>query len=599
MSKPTILAVDDEPAVLSAVARDLRKEYGADYNVVRAGSGAAALEALKKLKLSDEPVALLVVDQRMPAMTGVEFLSQALALYPDAKRVLLTAYADTDAAIRAINQVRLHHYLMKPWDPPEEHLYPVLTDLLDDWRAGFRPPFEGVRVVGHRWSADGHRIKDFLARNLIPYRWMDVEQDTEAQRLREAAGADVALPLVLLPDGATLSRPDVADLADRLGLHRRAESDAYDLVIVGGGPSGLAAGVYAASEGLRTLIIEREAPGGQAGMSSSIENYLGFPAGLSGGDLARRAVAQAKRFGAELLAPREAVAIRTQDGYQVVDLANGGTVTSQALLICTGVSYRTLDVPGADQLSGAGLYYGAAITEALAVRDQDVLVVGGGNSAGQAVIYLARFARTVTLLVRSGSLASGMSQYLVERIQETGNVVVRTNSAIAAVHGSPSLESVDVQDVRAGSTERLNVRALFLFIGAAPRTDWLGKNIQLDKQGFILTGPDLVHDGKRPHGWTAARDPLWLETSVPGVFAAGDVRHRSTKRVASAVGEGAMAVQFVHQHLSGSVLAPMAPVASDSPATAAQSTAPPAAPKSHPEQSPAPDASAPARATGA
>jgi thioredoxin reductase (NADPH) len=403
-------------------------------------------------------------------------------------------------------------------------------------------------------------VKDFLARNLIPYRWLDVEQDAEAGKLREAAGADAALPIVVLPDGTSLARPDVSDLADRLGLHRRAESEAYDLVIVGAGPSGLAAGVYAASEGLRTLIIEREAPGGQAGMSSSIENYLGFPAGLSGGDLARRAVAQVRRFGAELLAPLEALSTRTQDGYHIVELSNGASVSAQALLICTGVSYKKLDVPGADALSGVGLYYGAAITEALTVRDQDVFVVGGGNSAGQAAIYLARFARSVTLLIRGSSLASGMSQYLVERIEETENIQVRANSAITEVHGSPSLEAVTVKNAADGTSEEVAARAVFLFIGAAPRTEWLGDRVLLDKQGYILTGHDLAPQGARPEGWAAEhRDPFWLETSIPGLFAAGDVRHRSTKRVASAVGEGAMAVTFVHQHLSGPVLAPRSP----------------------------------------
>jgi len=561
MQKPIILAVDDEPAVLSAVARDLRRHFGGDYNVLRAGSGAAALDALRTLKLQAQPVALLVVDQRMPEMNGVEFLREAIVLHPQAKRVLLTAYADTEAAIRAINEVRLDHYLMKPWDPPEEHLYPVLTDLLDDWRSSFQPPFEGVRVVGHRWSADGHRIKDFLARNLIPYRWLDVEQDKEGRDLCAlAGGADVPLPLVVFPDGSTQSCPAVSVLADRLGLHTQADSDSYDLVIIGAGPSGLAAAVYGASEGLRTLLIEREAPGGQAGMSSSIENYLGFPVGLSGSDLARRAVAQARRFGAELLTPLEALSLQTRNGYHVLELSNGGTVSSQALLICTGVSYRMLDVPGAERLAGAGLFYGAAITEALAVQDQDVFVVGGGNSAGQAAIHLARYARSVTMVLRGSALGAAMSQYLVERIEESENIAVRTGVSVCAVHGVESLEALTLRS-EDGSEEVVDARALFLFIGAAPRTEWLGGQLALDEQGFILSGPDVLSGGQRPPGWSAAgRDPSWLETSVPGIFAAGDVRHRSTKRIASAVGEGSMAVQFVHQHLAGPVPAPRAPV---------------------------------------
>jgi thioredoxin reductase (NADPH) len=553
MAKPVILAVDDEPSVLAAVARDLRHRYAAEYRVLRAGSGPEALAALRELKLRNEVVALLLVDQRMPGMTGIAFLHEAMALYPSAKRALLTAYADTDAAIRAINEVKLDHYLMKPWHPPEELLYPVLDDLLDDWRANFEPVFEGVRVVGHRWSADGHRVRDFLARNLIPYRWLDIEADPEAAELRALAGSeDAPLPLVVLADGTRLSRPSIAALAERLGLHTQAQANAYDLVIVGAGPAGLAAAVYGASEGLRTLLIEREAPGGQAGTSSSIENYLGFPAGLSGGDLARRAVAQARRFGAEILAPMEAVGFATHDGYHIVTLSNGSTVTTQALLVATGVSYRLLDVPGADRLAGAGLYYGAAITEALTIKGQDVFVVGGGNSAGQGALYLARFARSVTLLVRGVSLAETMSQYLVERIGEAENINVRTRVEVSEVHGEQSLEEVSIRDVGTGAVERMPARAVFVFIGAAPRTAWLNGALQLDAAGFVLSGVDLEREGgKRPRGWLADREPFWLETSVAGVFVAGDLRHQSTKRVASAVGEGAMAVQFVHQHLRG------------------------------------------------
>jgi thioredoxin reductase (NADPH) len=553
MDKPVLLAVDDEPSVLAAVARDLRRRYGPDYDVRRAGSGAEALETLRELKLESRAVALVLADQRMPGMTGVALLHEALELFPAAKRALLTAYADTDAAIQAINEVRLDHYLMKPWDPPEERLYPVLDDLLDDWRAGYQPAFEGVRIVGNRWSAEGHRIRDFLARNLIPYRWLDIEADAEAAQLTALAEAGPdELPLVLLADGTALKRPETAALAERLGLHTRPSFETYDLIVVGTGPAGLASAVYGASEGLRTILIEREAPGGQAGTSSNIENYLGFPVGLSGADLARRAVAQARRFGAEILTPLEAVKLDTRDGYHLVTLSDGTTIAAQALIVATGVSYRLLEVPGAERLSGAGLYYGAAITEAIEVTGEDVFVVGGGNSAGQAALYLARYARSVTILVRGKSLKDSMSRYLIERIEGAGNVALRTQAAIDELHGETSLEAISLKHAESGAIERVPARAVFVFIGAAPRTEWLKGTLQLDEQGYVLAGSDLKHEpGRRPDGWTAEREPFWLETNVPGVFAAGDVRRRSTKRIASAVGEGAMAVQFVHQHLSG------------------------------------------------
>jgi thioredoxin reductase (NADPH) len=553
MERPVILAVDDEPSVLAAVTRDLRRHYGAQYDIQRADSGAEALELLGELKLAGRVVALFIADQRMPQMNGVEFLAQAMALYPDASRVLLTAYADTDAAIRAINEVKLDHYLMKPWHPPEDLLYPVLDDLLDDWRANYQPVFEGVRIVGHRWSADGHRIRDFLARNLVPYRWLDIETDPEAEQLRELAGAAAEpLPLVLLADGTALSRPTVPALAEKVGLHTHAVAETYDLIVVGTGPAGLAAAVYGASEGLRTLLIEREAPGGQAGTSSRIENYLGFPVGLSGADLARRGVAQARRFGAEILTPMEAMSLETRDGYHILTLSDESKVAAQAVIIATGVSYRLLEVPGADRLSGAGLYYGAAQTEAMGVKDQDVFVVGAGNSAGQAALHLARYAHLVTLLVRGASLADSMSKYLIERIEEATNLRVRTGASVAELHGETSLEAVSVKDAGTGTVSREPGRAVFVFIGASPRTDWLKDNLQLDAQGFIPTGPDLERAGRgRPEGWTAEREPFWLETSVPGIFVAGDVRRQSTKRIASAVGEGAMAVTFVHQHLKG------------------------------------------------
>jgi thioredoxin reductase (NADPH) len=551
MEKPVILAVDDEPAVLSAVARDLRRGYGKQYRVLRADSGITALESLRQLKLRNEPVALFLVDQRMPRMSGVEFLEEAIELFPDAKRVLLTAYADTEAAIRAINEVGLDYYLMKPWDPPEEHLYPVLTDLLDDWQALFPPSFEGIRVVGHRWSAQSHQVKDFLARNLVPYQWLDIEVDEEARQLLELSGADGSqLPLVLFPEGPPLVQPTNIQVAERLGLKMHPGLAFYDLVIVGAGPAGLAAAVYGASEGLSTLLIESEAPGGQAGTSSRIENYLGFPIGLSGGDLTRRAVAQVSRFGAEILTPLEATGIRDQDSYRFVTLTNGSEVSCHALLIATGASYRKLDVPGIERLTGAGVYYGAAITEALACRDKDVYIVGAGNSAGQAAMYLSKYAGSVTILARGGSLAASMSQYLIAQLEAQEKIKVWTGSSVVEAKGTTSLEAITIADVATGDVRTVPAYALFIFIGAMPHTDWVADVLERDPRGFILTGADLVRDGRRPKGWNLDRDPFLLETSVPGIFAAGDVRQRSVKRIASAVGEGSMAVQFVHQYLS-------------------------------------------------
>jgi thioredoxin reductase (NADPH) len=550
--KPVLLAVDDESTVLGAVARDLRREYGGRYRIARAGSGAEAIEVVAEARLRNDAIALFLVDQRMPVMSGLEFLAQAREHYPRAKRVLLTAYADTDASIQAINETGLDYYLMKPWDPPEERLYPVLDDLLDDWQASFSPPFQGVSVIGHPWSAASHMVKDFLARNLVPFRWLDVEREPEAQELLAVAGAEpTALPLVLLPDGTTLVRPSNLEIARRIGLKTRPELPFYDLVIVGAGPAGLAAAVYGASEGLKTLLIEGEAPGGQAGMSSSIENYLGFPVGLSGSDLARRAVTQARRFGAEILTPLEATGVRVDDPFRFVTLSDGSELGCHALLVATGVSYRTLAVPGADRLSGAGVFYGSSITEALEVADAPVFVVGGGNSAGQAAMYLSRYASRVTMIIRGSSLAASMSQYLIAQIEANGDIAIRTRSEVTELHGDTRLERVSISDLDDGSTETLEGRGVFVFIGAAPRTGWLADVVECDEKGFILSGPDLLRGGRRPRGWTARRDPLWLETSVPGIFVAGDVRSRSVKRVASAVGEGSMAVQFVHQHLGG------------------------------------------------
>ncbi len=550
MDKPVLMTVDDDVAVLRAVERDLRRKYGGSYRVLRADSGATALEALRQLKLRNDPVALFLVDQRMPHMTGVEFLEQAVELFPDAKRVLLTAYADTDAAIRAINSARIDYYLLKPWDPPEEQLYPVLDDLLEDWRASFRPEFEGIRVIGHRWSPEAHQIKTFLAGNNVPYQWLDIETESEARTLVEQINADeLQLPVVIFPDGTHLQQPTNAEVAAKVGLQTHAGSPFYDLIIVGGGPAGLAAAVYGASEGLRTMIIEREAPGGQAGTSSRIENYLGFPVGLSGADLARRAVTQARRFGAEFLMG-EVTGARVQDPYRFVKLQDGSEVSCHAMLIATGVSYRKLDVPGLDRLTGAGVYYGAAMTEALSCRGQDVYIVGGANSAGQAALFFAKVARTVTMVVRGDSLEKGMSQYLVDELKAIENVVVLLNSNVTEVHGETSLEAVTISNSQTGETKTVPAASLFIFIGASPRTDWLDGVVQRDKYGFILAGADLMEDGKRPRGWTPDRDPFLLESSVPGIFVAGDVRHGSIKRIASGVGEGAMAVALIHQYLS-------------------------------------------------
>jgi thioredoxin reductase (NADPH) len=519
--------------------------------VLRADSGSTALEMVRDLKLRNTSVGLFLVDQRMPLMSGVEFLKEAIGIFPDAKRVLLTAYADTEAAIRAINEVGLNHYLMKPWDPPEEHLYPVLTDLLDDWQASFAPKFEGIRVVGHQWSAQSHQVKSFLARNLVPYQWLDIEIDEEARHLLELSDSDSSqLPLVLFPDGPTLTQPTNLEIAEKIGLKTRPGLPFYDLVIVGAGPAGLAAAVYGASEGLRTLLIEGEAPGGQAGTSSRIENYLGFPSGLSGGDLTRRAVAQASRFGAEILTPLEATGVRLQGPYRFVTLTGGSEISCHALLISTGVSYRTLDVLDIERLAGAGVYYGAAITEALACKGKDVFIVGAGNSAGQAAVYLSRYASSVTMLVRGGSLAQSMSHYLVSQLESHEKITVSLRSTVAEVKGDTHLQEIVIADVATGDVRAMPAFALFVFIGARPHTDWVADVVETDSSGFILTGPGLLRSGQRPKGWGSDRDPFLLETSVPGIFAAGDVRQRSVKRVASAVGEGSMAVQFVHQYLS-------------------------------------------------
>jgi thioredoxin reductase (NADPH) len=552
--RPTILAVDDDPEVLRAVEGDLRHQYAGEFRVLRADSGATALESLQGLKRRSVPVALLVADQRMPQMTGVEFLGQAMTLFPDAKRVLLTAYADTDAAIRAINNAKIHHYLLKPWDPPEEHLYPVLNDLLDDWRGSFRPPFEGVRVLGTRWSPESYCIRDFLARSQAPYRWLDIEtaeRDPEVRRAIEAVQPDPAhLPVLLFEDGTSLVEPTTAELAERLGLRVRPGLAFYDLAIVGGGPAGLAAAVYGASEGLATVMLDMEAPGGQAGMSSRIENYLGFPSGLSGADLARRAVTQARRFGVEILAPQRAVSVKMEGSSRTVTLSDGGELGCKALIIASGVSYRRLDVPGADRLQGRGVYYGSAMTEAISCKGEDVYVIGGANSAGQAAMHFSKYARRVVMLVRGPSLSATMSRYLIDQIKQTPNIHVETRTEVLEVHGDEHLEAISIHCGDSNQTEKVSASSLFVFIGAAPNTDWLAGVVERDERGFILTGRDLLRDGKPPQGWPLERVPFLLETSVPGIFAAGDIRHGSVKRVASGVGEGSIAVQFVHQYLS-------------------------------------------------
>jgi thioredoxin reductase (NADPH) len=554
MAKPVILTVDDDPDVLRAIERDLRQRYSDRYRVLRAESGIAALDLLRRLQQRNDAVALLLVDHRMPEMNGVETLVEAIKLYPDTKRVLLTAYADTEAAIKAINEVQLHHYLLKPWDPPEQHLYPVLDDLLDDWAADFRPPFEGLRVLGTRWSSKSYDVRNFLARNQVPYQWMDADasdREPEVKRLLESLkGEELKLPMVFFPDGNSLPEPSSQQIAEKLGLRTRAGLEFYDLAILGGGPAGLAAAVYGASEGLKTVMVEREAPGGQAGLSSRIENYLGFPSGLSGGDLARRAVAQAKRFGVEIVSPQEATGVRVDGPYRIVRLSDGNEFSCHALMLAMGVQWRKLDIPGIDRLQGAGVYYGGGTTEAISCRDEDVYIIGGANSAGQAAMFFSRYARRVVMLVRGDTLASSMSQYLIDQIKATSNIHVEFRSQVIEAHGDDHLEEVSIKCDATGEVTRVPAAALFIFIGAEPRTSWLDGMVEIDSRGFVLTGPDLLRDGRRPKGWGLDRDPALLETNVPGIFAVGDVRHGSIKRVASGVGEGSIAIQFVHQYLA-------------------------------------------------
>ena len=554
MAKPILLSVDDDSDVLRSIERDLRSKYGAEYRVIGSDSPEGALDLLKQLKVRNDSVALLLADQRMPRMDGVEFLQQGMRIFPKAKRALLTAYADMNAAISAINQANINYFFLKPWDPPAEHLYPQLDDLLDDWQASYRPTFEGIRVLGTRWSPRSYDLRDFLARNHVPYQWIDVEisaNDPETKRLLEALGPESAdLPVVLFPDGTKLLESLPADVAKKVGLRTRAQTDFYDLAIVGGGPAGLAAAVYGASEGLKTVMIEREAPGGQAGMSSRIENYLGFPAGLSGNDLARRAVVQAQRFGVEILSPLEVVGVRLEGSYRIIKMADGNEISCHALMISTGVQWRKLEAEGVARLQGAGIYYGGGATEALSCEGEIVYVVGGANSAGQAAMNFAKYAERVVILVRGDSLASTMSQYLIDQIKEMPNIQLWAHASVVEAHGATHLEEISILCSDTNKIERVPASSMFIFIGALPRTDWLGDLVERDERGFILTGPDLMRDGQRPKGWTLDRDPFLLETNVPGIFAVGDVRHGSVKRVASGVGEGSVAVQFIHQYLS-------------------------------------------------
>jgi thioredoxin reductase (NADPH) len=600
--RPVLLTVDDDPQVVRAIERDLSRQYGKRFHVLKAESGQKALELLKHLKLRNETLALLLVDQRMPHLSGVAFLEQAMNIFPEAKRVLLTAYADTEAAIRSINKAKIDYYLMKPWDPPEEHLYPILDDLLDDWWALAKPPFEGIRIIGLRWSPKSYDVKHFLAGNGIPYQWLDMEASEEAHQLvsylestdkngrssytstvsttatssslfsildnhktdnndsstsstrsisSPSYSSSLNLPLVIFPDGSYMEEPSNSELAEKIGLKTRAQMPFYDLIIIGGGPAGLAAAVYGASEGLSTLLIERHSPGGQAGMSSNIENYLGFPSGLSGSNLARRAAAQAVRFGAEILTPQEVVGLRVDGPYRIVKLNDGTEISCHALLIACGVSYRELkDVNGMNKLTGSGVYYGASMIEALPYKGEDVFMVGGANSAGQAAIHFSKYAKTVTLVARGDSLSKSMSYYLVRQIDKTDNIRLLLNSKVTEVRGENRLEFITITNTQTGQVQTFPSPGLYIFIGAVPHTDALVGLIERDANGFILTGPDLIHDGhKHPQGWTLDRQPFLLETNIPGIFAAGDVRHGSIKRVAAGVGEGSIAVQLIHHYL--------------------------------------------------
>ncbi len=549
--QPIIFTVDDDEQVLAAIKRDIRKEYRVDYKILSTTSAKEALEALKELKQKGEDVALFLSDQRMPEMTGVEFLEQAKKLYPEAKRVLLTAYSDIEAAIKAINDVQLDFYLNKPWDPPEEKLYPILNDLLDEWQVNHIPAFRGIRVVGYQYSPKSHAVKDFLSGNLIPYQWLDIMTEPAAKELMDLAKfTDQNLPAVFFEDGTQLSNPSSVELGGKIGLSSKAAENMYDVAIIGAGPAGMAAAVYGGSEGLKTLLIEKHSPGGQAGTSSRIENYLGFPKGLSGADLTQRAITQAKRFGIEFLSPLGVIGVETQDNYKKVILENGDQIHTKSVIITTGVQYRKLDATGIDNYTGAGIYYGAATTEAHACKNKDVYIVGGGNSAGQAAMYLSKFAKNVYIVVRKPDLTSSMSSYLIDQIAATENISLVPKSVIEAAHGETHLESVSLKQIETNAIEKKPAGALLIFIGARPYTSWTGDQIFKNERGFVLTGPQVQKADDFKKHWKKTREPFLLETSTPGIFAAGDVRAGAMNRVASAVGEGAMAIKFVHEYLA-------------------------------------------------
>lgn len=551
MKKPVIFVLDDDTSVLRAVVRDLREAYKKEYRVMATESAAEALESLRVMKNKGEAVALFLSDQRMPEMLGVDFLEKARELYPDAKRILLTAYSDTDAAIRAINEVQLDYYLMKPWDPPEERLYPVLSDHLDEWQSSYRPEFQGIKIVGYQWSPRSHQIKDFLSGNLIPYQWLDMETNTDAGALIRSNQIDQKdLPAVFFEDGEVLASPDLQTVGQKMGMQGVAQQKMYDVTIIGAGPAGLAAAVYGGSEGLNTLLIEKRAPGGQAGTSSRIENYLGFPKGLSGAELSRRAITQATRFGIEFLSPQEVVDIELRDNYKLVKLANGNEINTKSIIITTGVDYRQLNAEGINDFTGAGVYYGAATTEANACKNEEVFIVGGGNSAGQAAMYLANYAKKVSVLVRKPDLKSSMSQYLIEQIHATENIEVLGHTEVVQAHGTDRLQELTLLNTESNEKTKVKAGALLIFIGAKPVTDWLGLNIVKDEQGFIVTGNALLKYKTFKKSWKYYRKPYLLETCSPGIFAAGDVRSGAMNRVASAVGEGSMTIKFIHEYLN-------------------------------------------------
>jgi thioredoxin reductase (NADPH) len=548
MPKPVIFTIDDDASVLNSIARDLRAHYGQDYRILPIDSGKTALDYLKKVQQRNETVALFLVDHRMPEMNGVEFLEEAIQAYPQAKRVLLTAYADTQAAIDSINEVGLNYYLMKPWHPPEERLYPILDELLEDWKVHVRLPYEGIRVAGALWSLPSHQVKDFLTRHQIPYQWLDIEKDSNARQLVESISREeTKLPVVFFPDGKTLLQPDLKELAEKVGLQTRAALPFYDIVVAGSGPAGLAAAVYAGSEGYRCVVIEKAAPGGQAGSSPKIENYLGFPTGISGDDLTRRAVSQAKRFGVEILSAQEAKQVSVKDTYRIIQLSDGAEISCHALLIATGASFHMLRMPGAAELTGAGIYYGAAYTEAMNYKDQDVFVVGGANSAAQGAIYLSRFASKVRVLIRG--LQPTASKYLVDALEQNPKIELMRNTDLIEVKGKNTLEQIIVKNTRTDEMQTFDAAAMFVFIGVRPQSQLVADLVKRNDKGYIFTGPDLIVDKKPPQNWTLERDPFLLETSVPGIFAAGDVRFGTNHRVASAVGEGAIAFALMKEYL--------------------------------------------------